>query len=328
MKKSILFFLVICNASTFFSYAMLRAPRKKNGRILLSDVYRAKKPSEMTITAAQSKLKLTDVSKVKSKNSSAKSDINPIPKYVNPYKTQKQNYYKLIKSLPWGKVAQKYIDLFAEHEKKLMQEFFKLTHMTPAKLEEYKSKIYKEFLEVEAESQKYFEMLNIPIHKAIAQAIREMKKLYAFDFSRITWRIIKGKQSAMSAFQNFLHIGQEFNEGPADFLSIEATLVHEYQHLIHDDNFILWCFEHYLKLKKVTNKDAQIFLKRFRIFCETRADILGYMLDLAYINSQLIDCKASISNDGVIDDQRHAAVDERIAYLESLKAEIKAELLG
>lgn len=162
--------------------------------------------------------------------------------FIHPREHEKQAFYKLLLSKPWGDVAEKYITKLQQEEKKLLQEFFVLTRITPDQWEAYKMQITISFNQAE--------QVNINLAASHSDTfIQQIKQgMELIPENLIITGMPPQLKDAFCSMRNSIFIDSKtaLTLTPDYFNSL---IHHELVHILHDDVFVRYC---------ITNKSIRL----------------------------------------------------------------------
>ena len=187
--------------------------------------------------------------------------------YKPPYEEQRKKYYAMLLSKPWGSVAKKYIDQFAQEEAEIMNKFFTYTKISKTEWEECKQKTLR------PDFNNPF-VCTFPARSVVVEEVKEVFNLLSIDSTK--FKILEGSQTGLGF--GILVVGNYLEPETVFF---RTSILHEGQHLLHDDLYIHSCVGEILRKKKFNELTDKYGLKIQR-FMERRADILAVLSDPSY----------------------------------------------
>lgn len=224
------------------------------------------------------------------------------------------------KSDRFHNLQKQYNAQLALEELALMKEFFALANIRAAEWQKrysessdsYCVEEHKRFAEV-------MSRFDQPLDEKLRQRIEKL--LADQSINPLSLTIIRDDTSASVCWmmRNLLMVNQTFllEVYPMEF---EAIILHEIMHKLYNDPYISFCIEHCLIEKKVAQNKVAHFLKKWRLFCERRADIMAALKSIDHAKasiqffSQLKQCYKS---------EFHPPHKERAAYLTQVLKEME-----
>jgi len=277
---------------------------------------------------------------VQAKFMNAQPDSTQKPhEYRAPHADAKTKFYNYLKGKRWAHVVAKYMEQQKNQERALMQEFFKLVDIDACGLQQCKNCFYEHYVVCEQEECSC-------ITTQAKNEISQKDTALIFDFLHKqnidipTLKIVATTEKGLAvAKQSYVYI-DDAAMLDADHNSIspliQAILLHEMQHIMHDDNFNIFVMERILEKWALQDwatddccpqriKQAKDLLSRFDKFREQRADILAGLVDPVYARVSA-DCYKRMVDKGLGDVEvgTHPTNATRYAYLDNLYKEMTA----
>lgn len=260
--------------------------------------------------------------------------------YVSSHEESRQKFYELLKTKRWYKaVTEKYITQLAAEEDELMQEYLKITGLTKEELDFYRVTAYPYYMQTRCEEIARMKANAAPLPKELLKKAQTMLKMFFIDANKIS--IIRNPQYTVNCAA--CGISLQFGSSyccPYDFKeksnncgfkfsdeALEATLLHEIQHIMHDDAYehttLNWCLHN--QHRNYDKKAYAKFLETYSKFKERRADIMTGLTDITYCNRS-IKCfeELQINDPGEnILNSTHESHPVRMTYMRKLLKEMQ-----
>lgn len=235
-------------------------------------------------------------------------------RYVPPFEEQRKKYYEVLKAKPWGKVAEKYIKQLEDEKRTLMEEFFKLTGITAKEWEEERIENQTVYCYVEQEKIEKIQSLT-PVAYNIEKQFKKFLENLGMQH-KIKFIVTQKNSFTMTSYQNYVGISFAWNLWHVDD-EMKFGMLHEIQHLLHNDHFSVLGFRTVCR-KKNNHNAEKVFEKKYRWFIEKRADLLAGLYDSSY-------CKA-IADIIRPEDEDHPSAAETTKYMTQLYQEMLEEI--
>jgi len=249
--------------------------------------------------------------------------------YKAPYSGEKAKFYQYLANKPWAGVAESYINKQANQEQLLKNEVFSLLGINQKEFDDYKAEFHALYL---GSQEKQYCQVSSRAKKAQCQhspLIFDFLDQHEIDVRSI--KIIPTEDMGVAAAtQSNLYIDDaaiiDKKEGCLTDLA-QADLLHEMQHVLHDDSFDIFVIKNLLLMS--ADGDAQQIAKfkkllsRFDKFRENRADTLAGLVDPIYARVSA-DYYAKEVAQGLGDEpcDTHPTPAVRYAYLDKLHTEM------
>jgi len=244
-------------------------------------------------------------------------------RYKPPFESERKKFYKQLKEKPWGSVSQKYIQHFQKENRQMMHDLCALAPgMTPINWHTrkfYAKGYYEQEENLMIENWKFSDE-KIPqlLKDKITMLIRKMnidpKEIKVFHTNK-----------SLGVTQSILLIDECLCQGVKRDINndiIDALILHEMQHILHDDSFLEGCVSSLYDLNKkmINKKNWFSFKKKLSHMKEKRADIFAGLVDLKCPSalSSFLQHNGSTSKDSLT----HPAHSVRVAYLNKLHREM------
>lgn len=246
------------------------------------------------------------------------------------FEEPRKKYYELLKGKPWGMVAEKYIKQLENEERELMREFFGLFKKGSLDVNLY-SKVqgccisYQEYLKSKLEKKiEVLPELKEKIEDILNRLSLNLPKIYITRIDDKTLYPMAADTSILSVNQAMVLDKNIYDKDE----KIEITVLHELQHMLHDDGLIKMCMQHFINSNSdiVDWEKYKECNKRWNYFFERRADILAVLLGPKYADAAAEGFKGALKGYGSEMDNifhaTHPSMTSRIAYIEKIKKEM------
>ncbi|MDR3549954.1 MAG: hypothetical protein P4L31_00945 [Candidatus Babeliales bacterium] len=253
--------------------------------------------------------------------------VRGVPKdkcYRSPFETERKKFDASLKSRPWGSVASKYFAHFHRENHAHLSEFCTLLpHMTPIKWH-----MHKHFLKAPFEHGQHFFIGELKhstkeIPPVILDKAKRLTQKVGINPDVISYLYDEKSKGYMQAGQKALYICNDAGailKMKNNKKALDGLILHELQHILHDDVFLLNCVKHmcFIHKKSIDKEVAQAFIKKISHLREKRADICAGLTGPQY-------AKGLIKLFGKFNDPQsstHPAMSERTAYMKKLHEEM------
>jgi hypothetical protein len=256
-----------------------------------------------------------------------------------------KKFYEDLKSKPWYEaVTKKYIAQFEQESKEILAEYCKILGATQEQIDYFKVTAFPSY---EHQRQKWaltLKMNSAPVPGSLLKKIEYMLNKFFIDLKGITIVRNVGLNSEFGvceySFQvgilpcckyDFINTKFECNFSLTDE-ALEAVLIHEVQHILHNDNYKLIALKWYSgTINKSYDKQAlDKLFERYSKFHERRADIITGLADIKYCKG-LIDFFHEMQRRDYsesAENSTHEVTPVRTTYMKKLLLEIEETTLN
>lgn len=252
-------------------------------------------------------------------------DVPKDARYTPPFQAERIKFYASLKSKPWGAVSEKYIAFFQRENRKLMNQLCILVpHMTPLQWHIYKQQFAKNSFEP---AQSFFiDQLEHSTNEISLMILNKAKKLtqkVGINPDSIKFLYDKDEKGFMEVGQKAVYICNDAHtllELKNNKKAFDGAILHELQHILHDDTLILDYVEYinFIYRNNSNKEEFQKFAKKAAHLREKRADICAGLVSPQYAQA-LIKLFGKFND---MESQKHPAMSTRVDYLKQLHQEM------
>jgi len=248
--------------------------------------------------------------------------------YQAPHAKSAVQFYTYLEQKPWAPVVQKYMNEQKQKEQELFDEVFAMLGINQATLNEYKKAYYSYYLE--GQDRQRCDVSKRAVKKMCNVQQDDIKNFLGDCSVNIdAMNIVSTKEMGIAcATQSNLYIDEAgiVNKNNELTEQVKADLLHEVQHMLHDDSFNIWIlrviFKEWAQDNQEKTKLFTALMSRFDKFRENRADILAGLVDPIYARVSADYYKNDVEVNGQDISDTHPNNSERFAYLDQLHKEM------